>query len=116
MEDCPFCWERRVRTISGAEEKFPGHAGRKLMLCETCETWFWSDNGQPVEELCRACITPRIAPALCLIDVRRALASRGGWPKRRTAELNFLCSDCPHRRFGADGRPIAAPREYALYA
>jgi hypothetical protein len=76
------------------------------MECPECEKWYWADSGEEVVRLFEICSTSMIDPKSCLEDVREVLNSGGtGFPRRRTAEFNRLCSDCLNARPKADGRP-----------
>lgn len=98
---CPFCWNRNVTPVSqpGAGPGGP-FASRRLMECADCEKWYWADSGEEVVRLFEICSTSMIDPMRCLEDVREVLNSGGsGFPRRRTAEFNQLCSDCLNARF-----------------
>ena len=98
---CPFCWSRNVTSVGqpGAGQGGP-FASRRLMECAECEKWFWADTGEEVVRLFEICSTSMIDPKSCLEDVREVLNSGGsGFPRRRTAEFNRLCSDCLNARF-----------------
>lgn len=75
-------------------------SSRRLMECADCEKWYWADSGEEVVRLFEICSTSMIDPKSCLEDVRDVLNSGGtGFPRRRTAEFNRLCSDCLNARF-----------------
>jgi hypothetical protein len=98
---CPFCWNKNVMPVgqppAGRGASF---APRKLMECGDCEKWYWADSGEEIIRLFEICSTSMIDPKSCLEDVREALNSGGtGFPRRRTAEFNRLCSDCLNARF-----------------
>ncbi len=98
---CPFCWSGNVTAIGqpGAGQGGP-FASRRLMECAECEKWYWADSGEEVARLFEICSTSMIDPKSCLEDVREVLNSGGsGFPRRRTAEFNRLCSDCLNARF-----------------
>ncbi|MGB8959392.1 MAG: hypothetical protein WCC00_10350 [Candidatus Aminicenantales bacterium] len=98
---CPFCWSRNVTAVGqpGAGQGGP-FAARRLMECAECEKWYWADSGEEVVRLFEICSTSMIDPKSCLEDVREVLNSGGsGFPRRRTAEFNRLCSDCLNARF-----------------
>jgi len=98
---CPFCWNRNVVPV-GQPRTGPGgpFATRRLMECADCEKWYWADSGEEVVRLFEICSTSVVDPRSCLEDVREILNSGGtGFPRRRTAEFNRLCSDCLNARF-----------------
>ena len=98
---CPFCWNRNVVPV-GQPRTGPGGpcATRRLMECADCEKWYWADSGEEVVRLFEICSTSVVDPRSCLEDVREILNSGGtGFPRRRTAEFNRLCSDCLNARF-----------------
>jgi hypothetical protein len=70
------------------------------MLCSDCERWYWADSVEEIRELFMACETAVLHPGKCCEEIRRVLNSGGhGFPRRRLAEFNFLCSECPDRKF-----------------
>jgi len=70
------------------------------MECGDCEKWYWADSGEEVLRLFEICAASMIDPQNCLEEVRGVLNSGGsGFPRRRTAEFNRLCSDCLSARF-----------------
>ncbi len=91
---CPFCWSGNVRPSGGA-------AGfRPLAECGDCEKWFWCDSGEEVPRLFTLCATALTRPGRCDETIRGVLNSGGsGFPRRRAAEFNHLCSECRHARF-----------------
>jgi len=95
---CPFCWNRNVNPVGG---RLAGPAAsRNLMECGDCEKWYWADTGEEVARLFEICTTSMVDPGSCLDDIREILNSGGsGFPRRRTAEFNRLCSDCLSSRF-----------------
>jgi hypothetical protein len=96
---CPFCWNRNVSPVGGFRNARP-FASRGLMECGDCEKWYWADTGEEVVRLFEICSTSLIDPRSCLEDIREILNSGGtGFPRRRTAEFNRLCSDCLNGRF-----------------
>jgi len=98
---CPFCWNRNVSPVGPAAGGHGGpFASRSLMQCEDCEKWYWADTGEEVVRLFEICSTSMIDPRSCLEEVREVLNSGGtGFPRRRTAEFNQLCSECLNARF-----------------
>ncbi len=91
---CPFCWSRNVSPVG---QPF---SSRRLIECGDCEKWYWADSGEEVVRLFEICSTSMIEPRSCLEEVREVLNSGGtGFPRRRTAEFNRLCSDCLNGRF-----------------
>ena len=98
---CPFCWNHNVTPVGqpGVGQGGP-FVSRRLMECAECEKWYWADSGEEVVRLFEICSTSMIDPKSCLEDVREVLNSGGtGFPRRRTAEFNRLCSDCLNARF-----------------
>jgi hypothetical protein len=74
------------------------------MECLECEKWYWADSGEQVPRLFEICPIAVIDPLSCLEEVREVLNSGGaGFPRRRTAEFNRLCTDCLEARFGPGG-------------
>ena len=100
-ERCPFCWNRNVVPVGQPGAGRGGSfSARRLMECGDCEKWYWGDSGEEVVRLFEVCSTSMIDPKSCLEDVREVLNSGGtGFPRRRTAEFNRLCSDCLNARF-----------------
>jgi hypothetical protein len=97
---CAFCWSRHVRRAVplAAGRMAPG--SRLLMECRDCEKWFWADTGEEVPRLFEICATSLVNPRRCLEEIRQVLNSGGsGFPRRRAAEFNRLCSDCLNARF-----------------
>jgi len=91
---CPFCWSGNVRRA------LPLACSRPLVECGDCEKWFWGDSGEEVQRLFEFCATPVTRPSRCDAAIREAMNSGGnGFPRRRAAEFNRLCSDCLHARF-----------------
>jgi hypothetical protein len=79
-----------------------GSGSHRLFECGDCEKWYWTDTGEEVARLFEICATSMIDPRSCLEDVREVLNSGGtGFPRRRTAEFNRLCSDCMKGRFAS---------------
>jgi len=53
--------------------------------------------------LFRYCLTSRLQPERCYDEIRAIVLSAGrGFPKRRLAEFNHLCAECPSGRFLSD--------------
>ena len=100
---CPFCWDKNVSRV-GAPLRRPGAVGaRQLMECRDCEKWYWEGTGREVPRLFEICATAIIDPGRCCGEIREVVGSGGArWPRRRAAEFNWLCSECPQRRFMAD--------------
>jgi hypothetical protein len=98
---CPFCWNRNVSRIDRpAAGRGAKTAAGLLLECGDCEKWYWADSGEEVVRLFEICSTSFINPGRCLEEVREVLNSGGnGFPRRRTAEFNRLCSDCMSGRF-----------------
>ena len=97
---CPFCWNRNVSPVGQPPAGRGSPFARKLMECDDCEKWYWADTGDEVARLFEICSTSMVDPKSCLEDVREVLNSGGsGFPRRRTAEFNRLCSDCLNARF-----------------
>jgi len=98
---CPFCWNHNVSPVGQpAAGRGTPFASRRLMECGDCEKWYWADTGEEVVRLFEICSTSMIDPKSCLEDIREVLNSGGsGFPRRRTAEFNQLCSDCLKARF-----------------
>jgi hypothetical protein len=108
---CPFCWGEHARPVrtpaDGGGVAVP--AGRHLMECSECEIWYWADTGEPVPRLFEICPFAVIDPLGCLEEVREVLNSGGaGFPRRRAAEFNRLCTDCLEARLGPRGATARA--------
>ena len=100
-ERCPYCWNRNVNPVGQPPAgRGAASAARQLMECGDCEKWYWADTGEEVVRLFEICSTSMIDPKGCLEDVREVLNSGGsGFPRRRTAEFNRLCSECLNAKF-----------------
>ena len=97
---CPFCWNENVSLVGRAAASPRSMIWGRLMECGDCEKWYWADTGEEVARLFEICSTSMIDPKGCLEDIREVLNSGGtGFPRRRTAEFNRLCSDCLNARF-----------------
>ncbi|MEN6311489.1 MAG: hypothetical protein ABFD80_08130 [Acidobacteriota bacterium] len=73
------------------------------MECRQCEKWFWADSGEEVARLFEICATSLIQPGFCDEAIREVLNSGGsGFPRRRAAEFNQICSDCLNAWLMAD--------------
>ncbi|MHB8094993.1 MAG: hypothetical protein ACYDH0_08625 [Candidatus Aminicenantales bacterium] len=99
---CPFCWDRNVRRVLTQTASRGGGRLRQLMECADCEKWYWADTGEEVPRLFEICSTSIVQPGRCCEEIREVLGSGGvGPPRRRLAEFNWLCGECPHGRFVA---------------
>jgi len=99
-EQCPFCWSKNINRVAVLSGNGTAAATRRLMECGECEKWFWAGSGQEVPKLFEICVTSLLNPGHCDREIREILASGGnGFPRRRVAEFNRLCSDCPNSRF-----------------
>ncbi len=98
---CPFCWNKSESPVGPpAADRGGWSASRSLMQCRDCEKWYWADTGEEIVRLFEICATSMIDPRSCLEEVREVLNSGGtGFPRRRTAEFNQLCSECLNGRF-----------------
>jgi hypothetical protein len=97
---CPFCWSRRVSGVGPPVVSRAAWGGTSLMECGECEKWFWAESGKEVVRLFEICATSLIDPERCIEEIREALNSGGnGFPRRRVAEFNRVCSDCLNARF-----------------
>lgn len=105
MKDrCPFCWDKNIKQVSRAGDKTRDGKPGRLMRCSDCEKWYWTDSGEELTRLYLACETGVLHPGRCCPEILGILHSGGnGFPRRRLAEFNFLCSECPDRKF----RPMA---------
>ncbi len=108
---CPFCWDRNVNPV-GAAARRPGNGhARRLMECRDCEKWYWEGTGREVPRLFEVCATAVVDPARCCGEIRDVVNSGGvEWPRRRAAEFNWLCGECPNARFlalKAGGEPAS---------
>lgn len=101
MKDrCPFCWDKNVRLVGQVRGAKAGEGTKRMMLCPDCERWYWADSAEEIHELFTACETGALHPGKCCEEIRQVLNSGGhGFPRRRLAEFNFLCSECPDRKF-----------------
>lgn len=99
---CPFCWNRNVSRV-GPPLRRPGAGGaRHLMECLDCEKWYWEGTGTEVPRLFEICATAVVNPGRCCGEIREVVNSGGvRWPRRRAAEFNWLCGECPDGRFMA---------------
>lgn len=99
---CPFCWNRNICRVGPLNGSPASGSTRWLMECGDCEKWFWGDSGEEVSRLFDICETSMINPGRCYEEVREILNSGGnGFPRRRVAEFNRVCSDCLNARFMA---------------
>jgi len=106
---CPFCWSRNVNAAGSEAALRRASGSRPLAECGDCEKWFWGDSGEEVPRLFGLCATALTKPGRCDEAIREALNSGGnGFPPRRAAELNRLCSDCLHARFLPGGSAARA--------
>ncbi|MCX6560604.1 MAG: hypothetical protein NTZ26_08815 [Candidatus Aminicenantes bacterium] len=99
-EECPFCWSRNVKQV-GAHPVYRGADNRsRLMECGDCEKWYWADRQQEAGALFLHCRTTMLHPQRCYEEVREIQQAAGtGFPRRRLAEFNHLCAECPHGCF-----------------
>jgi len=82
----------------------------RIMECEDCEKWYWAGQRVEVPALFKHCETTILHPHLCYEEVRETvLAAGAGFPRRRLAEFNHLCAECPNGRF-LPGRDSHQPR------
>jgi len=99
---CPFCWNRNISRVGPLKAGPASGPARSLMECGDCEKWFWGDSGEEVARLFAICETSMINPGQCYEEIREILNSGGnGFPRRRVAEFNRVCSDCLNARFMA---------------
>ena len=99
---CPFCWDRNVSRVGPPLRSHGTEAGRQLMECRDCEKWYWEDTAREVPRLFEICATAVVDPGRCCNEIREVVSSGGvRWPRRRAAEFNWLCSECPQSRFMA---------------
>lgn len=97
---CPFCWNRNVARVGSPPRRAGAEGGRRLMECRDCEKWYWEGTGREVPRLFEICASAVIDPARCCGEIREVVNSGGiEWPRRRAAEFNWLCSECPQGRF-----------------
>jgi len=99
-ERCPFCWSRHITRAGG---RLPA-GSRFLMECQECERWYWAHSGEEVPRLFEICATALFNPGRCEEGVQEIMMNSGGtgFPRRRAAEFNRICSDCLNARFMAD--------------
>jgi len=101
---CPFCLSRRISQVGRPAAIRAASNGTSLMECGECEKWFWAGSGREVVRLFEICTTALVDPGPCIEEIREALNSGGnGFPRRRAAEFNRVCSDCLNGRFLAGG-------------
>jgi hypothetical protein len=99
-DQCPFCWGNELRHVGGDDGSVTNLPTRRLLRCEACEKWFWEDTAQEIPALFPICETAILRPGRCFEEIRELLNSGGmGFPRRRAAEFNQLCSACPNRKF-----------------
>jgi len=100
---CPFCWSAHVNRVALFSGRRAAAGSGMLMECRECEKWFLADSGEEVPRLFEICVTPLLRPHRCPEEVREMMNSGGtGFPRRRAAEFNRLCSDCLNARFMAE--------------
>lgn len=100
---CPFCWSRHIDVVGPATGGRAAGGSRRLMECGECEKWFWADSGEEVVRLFDICATSLVNPGRCDGEIREILNSGGnGFPRRRLAEFNRVCSACLNARFISD--------------
>jgi len=108
---CPFCWTLNVKRVDrplGGTKPEPRGA---LMECEECEKWYWENSREEVAALFTNCQTAILRPDRCYDEAREILFSGGSrFPRRRLAEFNHLCSECPHGRFVSYRSSISRPK------
>jgi hypothetical protein len=96
---CPFCLGSNVRPVGRLKARMEGGTGR-LMECEECEKWYWADRAEEAPALFMHCQTPVVRPQCCYEEVREVVLAAGArFLRRRLAEFNHLCAECPHGRF-----------------
>jgi hypothetical protein len=97
---CPFCWSRNIKRVGPRSGGDAGGTERNLMECEDCEKWFWAGSKEEVSTLFSNCETAILHPGRCYPEVLGvALSGASGFPRRRWAEFNHLCSLCPNGRY-----------------
>jgi hypothetical protein len=101
---CPFCWDKNVVRVGRPLRRLGDRYPRQLMECLDCEKWYWEGTGREVARLFEICATAIVSPGSCCGEIREVVGSGGiKWPRRRSSEFNWLCSECPHARFMARG-------------
>jgi hypothetical protein len=99
-EICPFCWSKNVKRVGPRPKNGASRADRNLLECQDCEKWFWAGTEEEVPTLFLSCQTAYLHPRKCYPEVLEvALSGGSGFPKRRWAEFNHLCADCPNGRY-----------------
>lgn len=109
-ERCPFCWGQKVKPVGARSQDRKSAAIGQVIECEECEKWYWADREEEAPALFMHCETPILQPQGCYEEIRSVLKSEETIHlRRRLAEFNHLCSECPNGRFLA-GPDSAARR------
>ena len=96
---CPFCLGSQVKPVGHPRARMAGETGC-LMECEECEKWYWADRAEEAPALFKHCQTTVIHPQRCYAEIREIVQAAGAsFLRRRLAEFNHLCSECPHGLF-----------------
>lgn len=102
-ERCPFCWGQNIKHVGALPKDRPSGTNGHLLECQDCEKWYWARGGAEAAALFMHCGTSFLRPQRCYEEIREIVLSAGnGFPRRRLAEFNHLCAECPNGRFVPD--------------